>query len=280
MVVNKMRGALGCLAVKAPGFGDRRKAMLEDIAILTGGQVISQDTGRKLDQVTVADMGEARRVETTKDKTTVIDGKGDPTTIKGRVDQIQVQLDETTSEYDKEKLQERIAKLSGGVAVIKVGAHTEPELKERKQRVDDALAATRAALDEGIVPGGGVAYVRASAVLENIKLDQDEQVAATILAQALRTPMNIIAENAGRDGPVVLEEVQRNASSTFGYDAAKDEFGDLLEKGILDPAKVSRIALENASSVAGMILTSESLITDKEEEHDHDDGHGHSHGEF
>ncbi len=280
MVVNKMRGALGCLAVKAPGFGDRRKALLEDIAILTGGQVISQDTGRKLDQVTVADMGEARRVETTKDKTTVIDGKGDPTTIKGRVDQIQVQLDETTSEYDKEKLQERIAKLSGGVAVIKVGAHTEPELKERKQRVDDALAATRAALDEGIVPGGGVAYVRASAVLENIKLDQDEQVAATILAQALRTPMNIIAENAGRDGPVVLEEVQRNASSTFGYDAAKDEFGDLLEKGILDPAKVSRIALENASSVAGMILTSESLITDKEEEHDHDDGHGHSHGEF
>ena len=280
MVVNKMRGALGCLAVKAPGFGDRRKAMLEDIAILTGGQVISQDTGRKLDQVTVADMGEARRVETTKDKTTVIDGKGDPTIIKGRVDQIQVQLDDTTSEYDKEKLQERIAKLSGGVAVIKVGAPTEPELKERKQRVEDALAATRAALDEGIVPGGGVAYVRASAVLENIKLDQDEQVAASILAQALKTPANIIAENAGRDGPVVLNEIQRNASPTFGYDAAKDEFGDLLEKGILDPAKVSRIALENASSVAGMILTSESLITEKEEEHDHDDGHGHSHGEF
>jgi len=280
MVVNKMRGALGCLAIKAPGFGDRRKAMLEDIAILTGGQVISQDTGRKLDQVTIADMGQARRVETTKDKTTVIDGKGDSTIIKGRVDQIQVQLDDTTSEYDKEKLQERIAKLSGGVAVIKVGAPTEPELKERKQRVEDALAATRAALDEGIVPGGGVAYLRASAVLENIKLDQDEQVAATILAQALRTPTKIIAENAGRDGPVVLNEIQRNSSPTFGYDAEKDEFGDLLEKGILDPAKVARIALENASSVAGMILTSESLITDKEEEHDHDDGHGHSHGEF
>jgi len=280
MVVNKMRGALGCLAIKAPGFGDRRKAMLEDIAILTGGQVISQDTGRKLDQVTIADMGQARRVETTKDKTTVIDGKGDSTIIKGRVDQIQVQLDDTTSEYDKEKLQERIAKLSGGVAVIKVGAPTEPELKERKQRVEDALAATRAALDEGIVPGGGVAYLRASAVLENIKLDKDEQVAATILAQALRTPTKIIAENAGRDGPVVLNEIQRNSSPTFGYDAEKDEFGDLLEKGILDPAKVARIALENASSVAGMILTSESLITDKEEEDDHDDGHGHSHGEF
>ena len=280
MVVNKMRGSLSCLAVKAPGFGDRRKAMLEDIAILTGGEVISQDTGRKLDQVTVADMGEARRVETTKDKTTIIEGKGDATMIKGRVDQIQVQLEETTSEYDKEKLQERIAKLSGGVAVIKVGAPTEPELKEKKQRVEDALAAARAALDEGIVPGGGVAYVRAAAALDNINLAMDQQVAATILTKALHEPLSIIAQNAGRDGPVVLNEIKSNESTNYGYDAFQDNFGDLLEKGILDPAKVSRVALENASSVAGMILTSRALIADQEEEHEHDDGHGHSHGEF
>jgi len=279
MVVNKMRGTFGCSAIKAPGFGDRRKAMLEDIAILTGGQVISQDTGRKLDQTTLADMGEARRVESTKDKTTIIDGKGDPTTIKGRVDQIQVQLEDTTSEYDKEKLQERIAKLSGGVAVIKVGAPTEPALKERKQRVEDALAATRAALDEGIVPGGGVAYLRASATLDNINLADDEKVAASILKLALRQPLSIIAQNSGRDGPVVLNEVQRSQSTNYGYDAEKDDFGDLLEKGIVDPAKVSRVALENASSVAGMILTTQSLITDQQEEKD-DHGHGHSHGEF
>ena len=279
MVVNKMRGTLSCLAVKAPGFGDRRKAMLEDIAILTGGVVISQDTGRKLDQVTVADLGEARRIESTKDKTTIIEGKGDATTIQGRVEQIQVQLDDTTSEYDKEKLQERIAKLSGGVAVIKVGAPTEPELKERKQRTEDALAATRAALDEGIVPGGGVAYLRASAVLDTISLAKDEQLAASILKLALRAPLNIIAENSGRDGPVVLNQVQNNQSQNYGYDAINDDFGDLLDKGILDPAKVSRVALENASSVAGMILTSQSLITEHEEEHDHDD-HGHTHGDF
>jgi chaperonin GroEL len=281
MVVNKMRGTLSCLAVKAPGFGDRRKAMLEDIAILTGGVVISQDTGRKLDQVTVADMGGARRIESTKDKTTIIDGKGDETTIKGRVEQIQVQLEDTTSEYDKEKLQERIAKLSGGVAVIKVGAPTEPALKEKKQRVEDALAATRAALDEGIVPGGGVAYLRASAVLDTIVLAKDEQLAASILKLALREPLNIIAENSGRDGPVVLNQVQCNESPNYGYDGINDDFGDMLEKGILDPAKVSRVALENASSVAGMILTSQSLITDHEEGHGQDDhGHGHSHGEF
>ncbi len=279
MVVNKMRGTLSCLAVKAPGFGDRRKAMLEDIAILTGGVVISQDTGRKLDQVTVADLGEARRIESTKDKTTIIEGKGDATTIQGRVEQIQVQLDDTTSEYDKEKLQERIAKLSGGVAVIKVGAPTEPELKERKQRTEDALAATRAALDEGIVPGGGVAYLRASAVLDTISLAKDEQLAASILKLALRAPLNIIAENSGRDGPVVLNQVQNNQSQNYGYDAINDDFGDLLDKGILDPAKVSRVALENASSVAGMILTAQSLITEHEEEHDHDD-HGHTHGDF
>ena len=279
MVVNKMRGTLSCLAVKAPGFGDRRKAMLEDMAILTGGVVISQDTGRKLDQVTVADLGEARRIESTKDKTTIIEGKGDATTIQGRVEQIQVQLDDTTSEYDKEKLQERIAKLSGGVAVIKVGAPTEPELKERKQRTEDALAATRAALDEGIVPGGGVAYLRASAVLDTISLAKDEQLAASILKLALRAPLNIIAENSGRDGPVVLNQVQNNQSQNYGYDAINDDFGDLLDKGILDPAKVSRVALENASSVAGMILTSQSLITEHEEEHDHDD-HGHTHGDF
>jgi len=280
LVVNNIRGIVKVAAVKAPGFGDRRKAMLQDIAVLTGGQVVSEEVGLSLEKTTIEDLGEAKKVQITKENTTLIDGAGRSEDIHGRVEQINNEIEESSSDYDKEKLQERIAKLSGGVAVIKIGAPTEPELKERKQRVEDALAATRAALDEGIVPGGGVAYVRAAAVLENIELAQDEQLAATILAHALRTPANIIAENAGRDGPVVLNEILRNSSPTFGYDAAKDEYGDLLEKGILDPAKVSRIALENASSVAGMILTSESLITDKEEEHDHDDGHGHSHGEF
>ena len=278
LVVNKMRGIINGLAVKAPGFGDRRKAMLEDLAILTGGQVISEEQGRKLDLATVADLGRARRVESTKDKSTIVDGAGSADMIKARVDQIQVQLDETTSEYDKEKLHERIAKLSGGVAVIKVGAPTEPQLKERKQRAEDALAATRAAIEEGIVPGGGVAYVRALPSLDNLKLDADEAIALSILKSALVEPLRIIAENSGQDGPVVLAQVSRNPSANFGYDAATGEYGDMLERGIVDPAKVSRVALENAASVAGMILTTESLITEAEEEpEDHGHGHGHDH---
>ena len=276
LVVNKLRGTMNCLALKAPGFGDRRKAMLEDLAIVTGGQVISEDQGRKLDLITVADLGQARRVVSTKDKTTIIDGKGSPEIIKGRADQIQVQIDETTSEYDKEKLQERLAKLSGGVAVIKVGASTEPELKEKKQRVEDALAATRAASEEGVLPGGGVSYIRSLHVLDNLPLVRDEAVAVTILGHALQEPLRIIATNAGQEGAVVLEAVRRSDSRNYGYDARSNEYGDMVAKGIIDPTKVVRAALENAASVAGMILTTQTLISDEEEEDA--DEHGHSHG--
>ena len=266
LVVNKMRGTLNCLAIKAPGFGDRRKAMLEDIAILTGGQVISEETGRKLDLTTTEDLGQARRVISTKDKTTIIDGKGSSELIKGRVDQIQVQIEETTSEYDKEKLQERMAKLSGGVAVIKVGGATEPELKERKQRMEDALSATRAAVDEGIVPGGGVAYIRALPALDSVDFVRDESVAANILRVALEQPVRIIAGNSGQEGAVVLDQIKRNESATYGFDAQRNEFGDMMAKGIVDPAKVARVALENAASVASMILTTQSLITEEKVE--------------
>ena len=275
LVVNKLRGTMNCLALKAPGFGDRRKAMLEDIAILTGGQVISEDQGRKLDLITVADLGQARRVISTKDKTTVIEGKGSPDMIKGRADQIQVQIDETTSEYDKEKLQERLAKLSGGVAVIKVGAATEPELKERKQRVEDALAATRAAAEEGVLPGGGVSYIRSLHVLNSLQLVRDEAVATTILEHALQEPLRIIATNAGQEGPVVLDAVRRNESPNYGYDARTNEYGDMVAKGIIDPTKVVRSALVNAASVASMILTTQSLISEEEEEDDGEAGHTH-----
>ena len=273
LVVNKLRGTLNCLAVKAPGFGDRRKAMLEDIAILTGAQVISEEQGRKLESATVSDLGQARRVESTKDKTTIVEGRGSADLIKAREEQIKVQIEETTSEYDKEKLQERLAKLSGGVAVIKVGAATEPELKERKQRVEDALSATRAAVDEGVVPGGGVAYIHALSALGKLNLVGDEAVGKSILQRALEEPIRIIASNAGQDGPVVLQAVRNSQTPNYGYDAQLNEFGDMVAKGIIDPAKVSRTALENAASVAGMILTTESLITeDKEPEppaHDH-----------
>jgi chaperonin GroEL len=275
MVVNRLRGTLNCLAVKAPGFGDRRKAMLEDIAILTGAEVVSEERGRRLDQATIADMGQARRIETTKDRTTIIEGKGDPTMIKGRVDQINVQIEETTSEYDKEKLQERVAKLSGGVAVLKIGAPTEPELKERKARVEDSLAATRAAAEEGVVPGGGVAFIRALKALDSVSLAGDEAVAKAILKEALEAPIRIIAANSNQEGAVVLEQVRGNDSANYGYDAVRNDFADLVERGIIDPTKVSRSALENASSVAGMILTTYSLITQEEEEHQ--DDHGHSH---
>lgn len=278
MVVNKMRGTLNCLALKAPGFGDRRKAMLEDIAVLTGGQVISEEQGRKLENTEVADLGRARRIVSTKDNTTVIDGQGSEEVISARVDQIQVQMEETTSEYDKEKLQERIAKLSGGVAVIRVGAATEPEMKQRKQRVEDALAATRAAVDEGIVPGGGVSYIRAMSVLDNLNLRSDEAAGVEVLRHALEEPLRIIAANAGQEGAVVLNEIRSNASSSYGFDALRNDYGDLLDKGIVDPTKVSRVALENAASVATMILTTQSLITNLEDEEPMGHGHGHSHG--
>ena len=275
LVVNRLRGTLNCLALKAPGFGDRRKAMLEDIAVLTGGQVISEETGRRLDQATVADLGQARRIESTKDRTTIIDGKGSSTDIKGRTEQIKVQIEETTSEYDKEKLQERLAKLSGGVAVVKVGAPTEPELKERKARTEDALSATRAAIDEGVVPGGGVAYIRATSALDALTLPDNENVGKAILRKALESPIRIIASNSGKEAAVVLEEVRNNSSPNFGYDALANDYGDMVAKGIIDPTKVTRTALENAGSVASMILTSQTLITEKHEEKH--DNHGHVH---
>jgi len=261
LVVNKLRGTLNCLAVKAPGFGDRRKAMLEDIAILTGGKVISEEVGRKLDSTTVEDLGRARRVVADKDNTTIVEGKGSEEEIQARIKQIKAQTDETTSDYDKEKLQERLAKLAGGVAVIKVGAATEVELKEKKHRVEDALSATRAAVEEGILPGGGVAILNASSALDKVKAEGDEATGVAILKQALEEPLRWIVINAGQEGSVVVDKVKRSKKGV-GYDAAKDEFGDMVAKGIIDPLKVVRTALENASSIANMILTTESLVTD------------------
>ncbi len=275
LVVNRLRGTLNCLAMKAPGFGDRRKAMLEDIAVLTGGQVISEETGRRLDQATIADLGQARRIESTKDRTTIIEGKGSSDDIKGRTEQIKVQIEETTSEYDKEKLQERLAKLSGGVAVLKIGAPTEPELKERKARVEDALSATRAAIEEGILPGGGVAYLQAVAALDGLSLPGGENVGKTILGKALESPIRIIASNSGHEAAVVLEEVRKGDTPNFGYDAAANDYGDMVAKGIIDPTKVARSALENAASVATMILTAQILISEEHEEKPDDHGHVH-----
>jgi len=261
LVVNKLRGTLNCLAIKAPGFGDRRKAMLEDIAILTGGKVISEEVGRKLDSATVADLGRARKVVADKDNTTIVEGKGSEGDIQGRIKQIKAQIDETTSDYDKEKLQERLAKLAGGVAVIKVGAATEVELKEKKHRVEDALSATRAAVEEGILPGGGVALINASPVLDKVKAEGDEAIGIAILKQAFEEPLRWIAENAGQEGSVVVDKVKRSKKGV-GYDALKDDYGDMVAKGIIDPLKVTRTGLENASSIANMILTTESLVTD------------------
>jgi len=261
LVVNKLRGTINCLAVKAPGFGDRRKAMLEDMAILTGGRVISEEVGRKLDSVTVADLGRARRVVATKDDTTIVEGKGSEEDIKGRMKQIKAQIEETTSDFDREKLQERLAKLAGGVGVIKVGAATETELKEKKHRVEDALSATRAAVEEGIVPGGGVALLNASSVLNKYVKDGDEAVGVKIVKEAIEEPLRWIAINAGAEGSVVVDTVKKSPPGV-GYDAAKNEFGDMVQKGIVDPLKVVRTALENGASVAVMILTTESLVTD------------------
>jgi len=260
LVVNKLRGTLNCLAVKAPGFGDRRKAMLEDIAMLTGGKVISEEIGRKLDSTTVADLGRARKVVADKDNTTIVEGKGSEADIQARIKQIKAQIDETTSDYDKEKLQERLAKLAGGVAVIKVGAATEVELKEKKHRVEDALSATRAAVEEGILPGGGVALINAVSALDKIKAEGDEATGVAILKQALDEPLRWIAINSGEEGSVVVDKVKRSKKGV-GFDALRGDYGDMVSKGIIDPLKVTRTGLENASSIASMILTTEALVT-------------------
>jgi len=262
LVVNKLRGTLNALAVKAPGFGDRRKAMLEDIAILTGGTVISEDMGKKLDTATLEDFGQARRISATKDETTIVEGKGSEDAIQARISQIKTQIEDTTSEFDRDKLQERMAKLSGGVAVIKVGAATEVELKERKARVEDALSATRAAVEEGIVPGGGVALVRAQRALDDLAgVSGDEAVGVSIIRRSLEQPLRLIVENSGFEGSVVLNAVKQQADD-YGFDADIGEYGPMLERGIVDPTKVTRSALQNAASVASMVLTTESMITE------------------
>jgi len=267
LVLNKLRGMLNVLAIKAPGFGDRRKAMLQDIAILTGGTVITEEMGRKLESVTMEDLGRAEKVISTKDDTTIVGGQGDLAAIKGRIDQIRVEIDKSTSDYDREKLQERLAKLSGGVAIIRVGAATETELKEKKHRVEDALSATRAAVEDGIVPGGGVALINALHVLDDLKMDYpDAQIGVNVVRDALEVPMRKIASNAGKDGSVVLENVRRaqadKKDNKIGYNVLTEEYGDMVKAGVIDPAKVTRGALENAASIAAMILTTEALITD------------------
>jgi chaperonin GroEL len=278
LVVNKIRGTLKVVSVKAPGFGDRRKAMLEDIAILTDGKMIAEELGIKLENVTLKDLGRAKRVIVDKDNTTIVEGAGKKSAIEGRIQQIRAQIDETTSDYDREKLQERLAKLAGGVAVVKVGAATEIEMKEKKARVEDALHATRAAVEEGIVPGGGVALVRASAALANLRVAEDEKVGVRIVQKALEEPSRWIAANAGADGAVVLDKI-KNAKGAYGFNAAAEDYEDLVKAGIVDPTKVVRTALQNAASVAGLLITTEAMIADKPEKkkeapampHEHDD---------
>ena len=266
LVVNKLRGTLHCAAVKAPGFGDRRKAMLEDIATLTGGKAITEDLGIKLENIKLEDLGKAKKVMVDKDNTTLVEGAGKTGAIEGRIKQIRAQIEETTSDYDKEKLQERLAKLAGGVAVIKVGAATETAMKEKKARVEDALNATRAAVEEGIVPGGGVALLRASTKIDNLKLEGDEKVGAMIVRRALEDPIRQIVENAGLEGSVIVEKVKAEKVATRGFDAESLEYVDMIEAGIIDPTKVERVALQNAASVASLLLTTEALITDLPEE--------------
>ncbi len=277
LVVNKLRGTIQVLGVKAPGFGDRRKEMLRDIAILTGGTVISEEIGRKLDSVQVEDLGEARRIVATKDDTTIVDGAGSEPDIKARMTQIKAQIEETTSDYDREKLQERLAKLAGGVAVIKVGAATEVELKEKKHRIEDALSTTRAAVEEGIVAGGGTTLLQAIPALDALHLEGDEQVGVDIVRRALEAPAKQIADNAGERGEVVIERV-KNLPKGQGYDALKGEYCDMFEHGIVDAAKVTRSALQNAASIAAMVLTTETLVTDLPEKKDNTNGAGHGHG--
>ena len=278
LVVNKLRGTLQCTAVKAPGFGDRRKEMLKDIAILTNGQVISEELGAKLENVTLSDLGRAKRVKIDKDNTTIIDGAGSAEKIKAREREIRAQIENTSSDYDREKLQERLAKLAGGVAVIKVGAATEVEMKEKKARVEDALNATRAAVEEGIVPGGGVALIRLAAVLDGIKLSDEQTFGVKIIRRACEEPLRQISTNAGVDGSIVVNKV-REGNWSYGYNAGSDVYGDMLEMGVIDPAKVVRCALQNASSVAGLMLTTEALVAERpKEEKKAPAGGGHSHG--
>jgi chaperonin GroEL len=262
LVVNKLRGTLQCAAVKAPGFGDRRKALLEDIAVLTGGKAITEDLGSKLENVKVEDLGRAKKVTIDKDNTTIVSGAGKSSEIEGRIKQLRVQIDETTSDYDKEKLQERLAKLVGGVAVIKVGAATETELKEKKARVEDAMHATRAAIEEGIVSGGGTAYLRCLPALDKLKFDDDEGTGVSIIKRALEEPLRQIAQNAGQEGALVVGRVRESKDEGFGFNAESDEFGDMIKAGIIDPAKVTRLALQNAASIVSLMLTTEVLIAD------------------
>jgi chaperonin GroEL len=276
LVVNKLRGTLNTVAVKAPGFGDRRKELLKDIAVLTGANVVSEDLGIKLESITVADLGRAKRIHVDKDNTTIVDGTGDKAAIKGRIEIIRKQIEEATSDYDREKLQERLAKLVGGVAVIHVGASTEIEMKEKKARVEDALNATRAAIEEGIVPGGGVALVRAQSALDDLKLPEEQQAGVRVLRAAIEAPVRWIAANAGVEGAIVIEKV-RAGNDAFGYNAATDEYGDLIKAGVIDPAKVVRCALQNAASVAGLLLTTEALIAEKPKDKSSGGGHDHSH---
>jgi chaperonin GroEL len=262
LVVNKLRGTLNACAVKAPGFGDRRKAMLEDIAVLTGGKALMEETGIKLEGVRLEDLGRAKRVTVDKDNTTIVDGAGSQKAIEGRIKQLRNQIDETTSDYDREKLQERLAKLAGGVAVIKVGAATETEMKEKKARVEDALHATRAAVEEGIVPGGGVALLRAGKVLENVKGDGDEQIGVDIIRKASEEPLRQIAGNAGYEGAIVVEKVRSNSEANFGFNAQTGQFEDLVKSGVIDPTKVTRSALQHAASISALMLTTEAMIAE------------------
>ncbi len=266
LVVNKLRGTLQCCAVKAPGFGDRRKAMLEDIAILTGGKAMTEDLGIKLENVKIEDLGSAKKVTIDKDNTTIVEGSGKRSAIEGRVKQIRTQIEETTSDYDKEKLQERLAKLVGGVAVIKVGAATETELKEKKARVEDAMHATRAAVEEGIVPGGGVALLRCIPALEKLKVEEDEVIGVNIVKRALEEPLRQIAQNAGVEGAIVVGRIRESKDEHFGYNAETGEYGDLVKMGVIDPAKVTRLALQNAASVSALMLTTEALVAEIKEE--------------
>jgi chaperonin GroEL len=275
LVVNKLRGTLQCSAVKAPGFGDRRKAMLEDIAILTGGKAITEDLGIKLENVKLDDLGRAKKITVDKDNTTIVEGEGKHAAIEGRVKQIRTQIDETTSDYDREKLQERLAKLVGGVAQIKVGAATETEMKEKKARVEDAMHATKAAVEEGIVPGGGVALVRSIPALDKLKAAGDEQIGIDIVKRALEEPLRLIAANAGHEGAVVAEKVRNNNNANYGFDAQSETYGDLVEAGVIDPTKVTRTALQNAASIASLMLTTEALVCEFPEKEDKNAGGGH-----
>jgi chaperonin GroEL len=265
LVVNKLRGTLKVAAVKAPGFGDRRKEILRDIAVLTGGQVISEEVGFKLENVVLTDLGRAKRIVVDKDNTTIVDGKGKADDIQGRINEIKAAIEKTTSDYDREKLQERLAKLSGGVAIINVGAATETELKEKKARVEDALHATRAAVEEGIVPGGGVALIRAQSALERIRGTEDEKTGVEIVRRALEEPIRLIAQNAGAEGSIVVAKVRESKDRNFGYNAQTDAYEDLVKAGVIDPTKVTRTALQNAASIAGLLLTTEAVVADKQE---------------